>query len=190
MRIGAVVVVGVAWLASAPESVTAQAAVAASAQKVGERHEVRVVAVRTASEWSMFPGMPGTPTMKPKSGEVLVIVEFAAKDLRSGKDDSNASFSETGRPKLREADLQMVLTTTLQKEIWTRGEIRSISYEKGRKTSSIAIHFTSGESREFRLDSNFGHPITSMGGDFPYTANFAAAVEEFNRLAASAAESK
>ncbi len=97
MKIRVVVLTGFGLLTSfsadRADAQPAKQAVAGTAKKVGEHHEVRVVAVRTAKEWSMFPGMAGMPTMTPKAGDMLVIVEFAAKDVRTGKDDRNASFS-------------------------------------------------------------------------------------------------
>lgn len=88
-------------------------------------------------------------------------------------------------------DLDAALTTSLRKEIFPLRDLRSVSYEKGRDrrdTGSLVIELNSGRKRAFRLSSNFGHPITSMGGAFPFKANFSAAVREFNRLLASPAE--
>ena len=62
-------------------------------QTVAQHFEVSITGVRIASEWSMMPGMPGAPTVRANPGEQLVIVEFAAKDLRTGKVDTDASFS-------------------------------------------------------------------------------------------------
>lgn len=85
--------IGVTAASAQSPSARAEGKSTPAAQKVGDHHEVRIVAVKAATEWSLFPGMPGMPTVKPNAGETLLLVEFAAKDLRTGKDDPDASFS-------------------------------------------------------------------------------------------------
>ena len=50
-----------------------------------------------------------------------------------------------------------------------------------------AINLVSGRGLVFRLDWSFGRPIPPLSGEFFYKTDFAAAIEEFNRLVASRA---
>jgi hypothetical protein len=63
-------------------------------QPLAGRFDIKVIGVRRAKEWAMFPGNPGGPTVKPGNGEVLVIVQFSVRDVRTGKIDTDQDFQD------------------------------------------------------------------------------------------------
>lgn len=65
-----------------------------SAQRLNDRFAIRVIGLRQAKEWAVFPGNPDGPTLKPKAGEVLVIVQFEVRDVRTGKKDTQQDFQD------------------------------------------------------------------------------------------------
>lgn len=88
----ALLFIPVAVLGQQPRTANRQAP---AAQRYGDHLELTVVGVRTAREWNPMPDMPigMMPTITADPGSVLVIVQFAAKDLRSGRYDDDEFLS-------------------------------------------------------------------------------------------------
>jgi hypothetical protein len=63
-------------------------------QRQDDRFDIKVIGLRKAKEWAMFPGNSGGPTLKPKAGEVLVVVQFDVWDVRTGKKDTQQDFQD------------------------------------------------------------------------------------------------
>jgi hypothetical protein len=95
MRMGLILTVISLLSASAEFAVAQQEKTSAPATKVSQRYQdhfdVRVTGVRVTREWKVFGDMPGGPVAKADPGEILVIVQFEVRDVRSGKRDNDIS---------------------------------------------------------------------------------------------------
>lgn len=93
-RLGSALACGGLIVASAVAYAQQPAQLAAGAppgQKHGDHHELRITGVRTTKTWIMSPGGARSATIEHKAGEILLVVAFAARDLRSDKDDPSLS---------------------------------------------------------------------------------------------------
>lgn len=89
--------IAVAVVTLIPMPARAQAAVRQGtqvppAQTYDNRLTIRVQSMRIADSWKMFGDMPGTPTARPQSGQVLLVVTFHVADAKTGKANTDQNF--------------------------------------------------------------------------------------------------
>jgi hypothetical protein len=104
----------------------------------------------------------------------------------------NAAFGFNSRNRewiaaVRAGRLEEGLRTTLRQETFHLSSLRAVRYDDRKDGGRLTIEPRTGARRDFPLASSFGaRPITSLGGGFRHSGNFAAAIDEANRLIALA----
>lgn len=84
------------------------------------------------------------------------------------------------RDRVLENRLDKALETNLKKWAYPVSSVSRLEVDN----EVFAIALRDGTRQSFRLKESPGARMTSLGGNFPYKANFLAATEAFNRLAA------